>query len=105
MLLVKDPDPLDSSYIPEKINLRSREIKYINQNLVAPLREGKGSTLMAYGNSGVGKTVTAKYIIRENSDLITVYENALSSSSSESLLSVKKGLIIALAARTSSLDT
>ncbi len=87
MLLVRDPEPLDSSYIPEKINLRSREIKYINQNLIAPLREGKGSTLMAYGNSGVGKTVTAKYIIRENSDLITVYENALSSSSLRQVIS------------------
>jgi len=87
MLLVRDPDPLDSSYIPEKLNLRSKEIEYIEGNVIAPLREGRGSTLMAYGNSGVGKTVTAKYLLRENPDFITVYENALSSSSLRQVIS------------------
>ena len=85
-MIVKNPDPLDFSYIPQKLKFRDKQIDNIRKIMLEPLKGGISSNLVAFGDSGTGKTSTMRYLSREEKRFTMVYENALSFSSLRSLL-------------------
>jgi cell division control protein 6 len=76
--IIKTPEPLESSFIPDKLFNRQQEITKINESVLLPVREGVASNIFIYGQSGAGKTVTLKYISSSASDIHIHYENAIS---------------------------
>jgi len=56
---------LQSSYLPENILHRDKQIEQIAQVLAPALRLDKPSNLFIYGKTGSGKTVTIKYASKE----------------------------------------
>ena len=85
-MIVRNPDALDFSYVPQKLRFRDVQIDTIRKTMLEPLRAGISSNLVAFGDSGTGKTSTMKYLAREEKSFIIVYENALSFSSLKMLL-------------------
>ena len=85
-MIVKNPDPLDFSYIPQKLQFRDKQIDNIRKIMLEPLKAGISSNLVAFGDSGTGKTSTMRFLSREEKGFIMVYENALSFSSLRALL-------------------
>ncbi len=63
--IFKDERYLYPEYIPEKLPFREAQIEEIAYALKPALRGGKPQNLFIYGESGTGKTVTAKYVLRE----------------------------------------
>jgi len=55
---------LQSSYMPETINHREKEIKQLANILAPSLRNDKPSNIFLYGKPGAGKTLTVKHIIK-----------------------------------------
>jgi len=67
--LFADRSVLLSSYAPDNIIHRDKEIKQIANILAPALKQEKPSNLFVYGNTGTGKTLTIKHIT-ENMDKI-----------------------------------
>ncbi|MFH0867783.1 MAG: orc1/cdc6 family replication initiation protein [Candidatus Woesearchaeota archaeon] len=63
-----------SSYTPETIIHRNKEINKIASILAPALKQQKPSNLFVYGNTGTGKTLTIKHVI-ENMDKISKDKN------------------------------
>ena len=61
--LFVDRGVLLTSYIPENILHRDKEIKQIANILAPALKQEKPSNLFVYGNTGTGKTLIVKHII------------------------------------------
>ncbi len=83
-MIVLNPPPLDTSFVPEKLLFRENEINKIMASTIVPLKNGVTSNTIIYGHSGTGKTATIKYLMKENPSMI--YENGLSFSSIRQLL-------------------
>ncbi len=72
-----------SSYMPEAISHRDKEINKIAGILAPALKQEKPSNLFIYGNTGTGKTLTTKHVInnldeiskQKNIPLKTIYVN------------------------------
>lgn len=56
---------LQTNYLPESIIHRESEIQQIATTLAPILRQEKSSNLFLYGNTGTGKTLSAKYATSE----------------------------------------
>ncbi len=63
--IFKDERFLYPEYIPERLPFRDSQIAEIAHALKPALRGGKPQNLFVCGKSGTGKTVTAKYVLRE----------------------------------------
>ncbi len=61
-LIFKDKKALQSTYTPETILHRDKEINQIASILAPALREEKPSNLFIYGTTGTGKTLCIKHI-------------------------------------------
>lgn len=61
--LFTDKKVLLSSYIPETVKHRDKEIKKVANILAPALKQEKPSNLFIYGNTGTGKTLIIKYVI------------------------------------------
>ena len=85
-MIVRNPDPLDFSYVPQKLRFRDLQIEGIRKMMLEPLRAGISTNLVAFGDSGTGKTSTMRFLAREEGGFIFAYENALSFSSFKMLL-------------------
>ncbi len=77
-MIIKNPQPLDFSYIPRSLRFRESQIDLIKEASILPLQNGNCSTAVIYGDSGTGKTSTVKYLAREEHGVEIVYENGLS---------------------------
>lgn len=77
-MIVKNSEPLDFSYTPSKLPFREKELADIRKILIEPIKSGIYTNLVIYGDSGTGKTVSLKFLIREEKDPLMIYENALS---------------------------
>ncbi|MEM0155409.1 MAG: AAA family ATPase [Thermoplasmataceae archaeon] len=84
--LIRDPNSLDFSFVPSSLPARESELEILRNIIVEPLRNGVSSTIIIYGPSGTGKTVTAKYLMRSDPKITTIYENALSFGNLKTLL-------------------
>ena len=81
--LFVDRSILSSSYAPQTIYHRDKEINKIANILAPALKQEKPSNLFIYGNTGTGKTLTVKHIIdnieevsrNKNIPLKTIYTN------------------------------
>ena len=62
---------LQTNYLPESIIHRESEIQQIATTLAPILRREKPSNLFIYGNTGTGKTLSARYA---TSELLSVAE-------------------------------
>ena len=85
-MIIKNPDPLDFSYVPQKLRFREKQIDNIRRTMLEPLKAGISSNLLAFGDSGTGKTSTMRYLSREEKRFFMVYQNALSFSSLRALV-------------------
>lgn len=85
-MIIKNPDPLDFSYVPQNLRFRETQIDTVKKLMLEPLKAGVCSNLVAFGDSGTGKTSTMRYLIREEKRFLMVYENALSFGSMRLLL-------------------
>lgn len=85
-MIIKNPDPLDFSYVPQKLRFREKQIDNIRRVMLEPLKAGISSNLLAFGDSGTGKTSTMRYLSREEKRFFMIYQNALSFSSLRSLM-------------------
>ncbi len=83
-MIVLNPPPLDTSFVPEKLLFRENEINKLMASIIVPLKNNISGNVMIYGHSGTGKTATIKYLMKENPSII--YENGLSFSSVRQLL-------------------
>lgn len=85
-MIIKNPDPLDFAYVPERLRFREQQLKKIREIVLQPVRNGIYPNLVIYGASGTGKTATIKLLIREESTPLIIYENALSFGNIRALL-------------------
>ncbi|MBM3200626.1 AAA family ATPase [Candidatus Woesearchaeota archaeon] len=67
--LFTDKKTLQSSYTPEKIIHREKQIQEIAQILAPSLRQEKPSNLFIYGKTGTGKTCVVKYVTQQMEDV------------------------------------
>ncbi len=63
--IFKNKKVLQSTYIPEEISHRDKQIKQIAQILAPSLKNDKPSNLFVYGKTGTGKTLTTKYVAEQ----------------------------------------
>ncbi|KJE48998.1 MULTISPECIES: Cdc6/Cdc18 family protein [Acidiplasma] len=75
-MIVINPDPLDLSYVPDRMFFRDDHIKAITSALIQPSKSKISTNMVIYGPSGTGKTSTIKFIMKSTPSLI--YENAAS---------------------------
>ena len=61
----KNKAVLSSTFVPETLHHREREIEMMSSILAPALKFEPISNLFIYGKPGTGKTVTIKYVIRE----------------------------------------
>lgn len=85
-MIVREPEPLDFSYIPPILHFREKELRMINEIIVEPLRSGICSNMIIFGDSGTGKTASIKSLMRDTKGPLIIYENALSFGSLKLLL-------------------
>lgn len=78
----KNKQVLMSTYLPEKIKHREKEIQNISSILAPVLRDYQPNNLFIYGTVGTGKTITMKFILnqlnditKKNSKIKTIYIN------------------------------
>ncbi|AKA48172.1 hypothetical protein IX51_02605 [uncultured archaeon] len=86
-MIIKNPDPLDFAYVPERLRFREQQLKKIREIVLQPVRNGIFPNLVIYGASGTGKTATIKLLLREEKSPTIIYENALSFGNIRTLLS------------------
>ena len=55
---------LNSRYVPDTVIARDEQMEVIGHNLSAILRQGEPSNMYIWGDTGVGKTITVKYLLR-----------------------------------------
>jgi cell division control protein 6 len=55
---------LNSRYVPNTIIARDEQMEKMGHNLSPILRQGEPSNMYIWGDTGVGKTITVKYILR-----------------------------------------
>lgn len=77
---------MDFSYVPQNLRFREKQIDNIRKIMLEPLKAGISSNLVAFGDSGTGKTSTMRYFSREEKRFFMIYENALSFSSLRALV-------------------
>ena len=58
-----DKKVLLSSYTPETVKHRDKEVKKVANILAPMLKQEKPSNLFIYGNTGTGKTLTIKHVV------------------------------------------
>ena len=75
-MIVKNPGPLDLSYVPDRMLFRDNQIKAITSALINPSKNKISTNMVIYGPSGTGKTSTIKFIMK--STPLLIYENAAS---------------------------
>jgi len=63
--IFKNRDFLRTSYLPDKILHRDKEIEYLASILAPSLKENKPSNVFVYGKTGTGKTLCVKHVIQE----------------------------------------
>ncbi len=85
-MIIKNSKPLDFSYIPGAMHFREHQMDLIRETAILPLLNNNFSTAVVFGDSGTGKTSTARYLAREEHDVEMVYENGLSFPSIRQLL-------------------
>ncbi len=83
-MIVANPAPLDTSYVPEKLFFRDDKIAIIQSAVLGPSGVGISNNIIIHGDSGTGKTSTVKSLMRDNKSII--YENALSFNNIKALL-------------------
>lgn len=75
-MIIKNIEPLSQNYIP-KILLHRENEQQVIANCIKPLMQKKhGRNLIVYGKPGLGKTLAAKYILKEfeeKTDLSQLY--------------------------------
>lgn len=86
-MIIRNPDPLDFAYVPERLRFREGQVKKIREIVLQPVRNGIFPNLVIFGASGTGKTATIKLLLREEKTPLIIYENALSFSNIRTLLS------------------
>jgi cell division control protein 6 len=55
---------LNSRYVPNTIIARDEQMEKMGHNLSPILRQGEPSNMYIWGDTGVGKTITVKYLLR-----------------------------------------
>ncbi|MGC8609296.1 MAG: Cdc6/Cdc18 family protein [Thermoplasmata archaeon] len=85
-MIIRKPDALETSFVPEKLLYRDKEIETIRNSLLYPMLNGIMSNFIIYGDSGTGKTVTMRYLARETKTPFIIYENAISYRSIKNVL-------------------
>ncbi len=85
-LIIKNPNPLDFAYVPQRLRYRESQLKKIREIVLQPVKNGIYPNLVIFGASGTGKTVTIKLLLREEKTPVIIYENALSFSNTRTLL-------------------
>ncbi len=63
--IFKNKSYLSTSYVPETLDHRQKEIEFLSFVLAPALKNDRVSNLFIYGKTGTGKTVTVKYVARE----------------------------------------
>ncbi len=63
--IIKNEDFLLPNYIPEDIFSREKEINEISLNLLPLTKNSNARNMLIVGKTGVGKTTTVKYVVRE----------------------------------------
>ena len=63
--LFKDKKALQSTFIPENISHRDKQISQVANILAPSLRLERPSNLFIYGKPGVGKTLTVRYVTQQ----------------------------------------
>lgn len=61
--ILKNENLLNARHVPDKIVARDDQKQAIANNLVAILRHGEPSNMYIWGDTGVGKTITVKYVL------------------------------------------
>lgn len=77
--MLTDPRVLEETHVPQDLQHRNAELNHLSQAL-APIVDGGGEPMTAFcfGPSGVGKTVSARYALRQldrKADVTTRYIN------------------------------
>lgn len=85
------PGFLEPDFIPDKMVFREREEKILSQELTKLIEGRLHENVIVYGNSGIGKTATIKYVLRElenfTSKVKTCYINCWSTSTKNGVYS------------------
>jgi cell division control protein 6 len=84
--IITRPEALESSFLPEKLLHREKEIEALNSIVVEPLVRGNSAFAVVFGPPGTGKTVTCKHVVKQPGEWIGVYENFLAFGSIKNLL-------------------
>jgi len=63
--LFKEKKALQSSFMPENVSHRDKQISQIANILAPSLRQERPSNLFIYGKPGVGKTLTVRYVTHQ----------------------------------------
>ena len=61
--ILQNEQLLNSRHVPDKIIARDDQMQAIANNLSAILRHGEPSNMYIWGDTGVGKTITVKYVL------------------------------------------
>jgi cell division control protein 6 len=61
----KDRNLVTPHYTPDKLPFRDKQIKELSSTLVFALKNAKPDNLFLYGRTGTGKTVTAKFVVKQ----------------------------------------
>lgn len=66
--IIKCEHLLNSRYVPNTIIARDEQMEKMGHNLSPILRQGEPSNMYIWGDTGVGKTITVKYLLRVLTD-------------------------------------
>ncbi|BAB60215.1 origin recognition complex protein 1 [Thermoplasma volcanium GSS1] len=86
MVILLNPNILESSFIPERLRARDSEISKIMEVVIKPALNNITTNLIIYGDSGTGKTVTMRFLAREVRNPKIFYINAISYRSVKNVL-------------------
>ncbi len=62
--LIKNRSVLRADYVPDRLLFRDQEIKALAEALTPLLKGARASNLFLYGQTGTGKTVVAKHVLK-----------------------------------------